>query len=152
MANPYLLPALELGPLAIQRLISLMPPDRYDVSLNDGRFTVREGIAHLADWEPILLDRLKVIRYQPGGVIQGYDEGQRAIDQDYASWDPAKSAELFIARRKETIDFIRNDAPGHWQNTGVHSERGELSLEDLANTIIGHDTYHLEHLTRFLAL
>ena len=49
--NFYLLPAIESGPKVVARLIQLIPNYRWDIHGDPNRFTVREVVAHLADWE-----------------------------------------------------------------------------------------------------
>ena len=56
--NAYLFPGLEFGPRIVARLVEQIPAARYDERTNPSRFTLREAVAHLADWEPILRDRI----------------------------------------------------------------------------------------------
>jgi hypothetical protein len=151
MRNTYLLIGLTAAPLAIQRIVDAVPAERWDDQTDLSRFSFRESIAHLSDWEPILLERLRAAIVKPGSTINAYDESLRAVQNNYKASNPVEEAARLLDRREITVRFIREQAEGHWANTVIHPERGELSLYDLANVILGHDHYHIEHLTQYLA-
>jgi len=148
--NAYLLSSLEKGPMIVRWIVNHASPDIYDTKNDPERFTFREVVAHLADWEPILHARMKQIKEQPGSVLIPYDEVQRAIDLDYASIDPKEAVERWAAIRADSIEFFRDEAPGFWDSTALHPERGDISLYDLATMEIAHDTYHVEQLLEFI--
>ena len=56
----YLLSALAGTPVVADRLLLDVHADdpRWDFRPEPDRFTLREVVAHLADWEPIHLERL----------------------------------------------------------------------------------------------
>ncbi|QYK52428.1 MAG: DinB family protein [Fimbriimonadaceae bacterium] len=149
MNNPYLIPGLRLGPLTVERLVSVIPAERWDTVTEEDRFTLREAIAHLADWEPIMRERIQTALSQPGTTIVAMDEGDRAVEMNYLESDPFEQAQWFVEEREKTIELIQSTLSG-WQNTVIHPERGEMSAQDLANLLLGHDCYHIEHLTQFL--
>jgi hypothetical protein len=148
--NFYLMPAVELGPLTVKRLLQLIPERRWDEALHRDRFTPREVVAHLADWEPIMRERLRTAVTTPGQTITAYDEGKMAVDHGYRALDPREQAELYRTERRTTAEFLRSITPGQWRNTVHHPERGPQSVEDLANLILGHDLYHIEQLSEYL--
>ena len=150
MPNAYLVSSLEKGPQIVKWIVDHADPEVYDRKTDPDRFTFREVIAHLSDWEPIVLGRLKQAKEHPGSTLVAFDEGQRAIDHDYASTDPIKEVEKWTASRTKTIQFLTEEAPGYWELAGVHPQRGVLTIYDLANFAACHDTYHVEQLLRFL--
>lgn len=148
--NPYLMPTVEFGPLIVQRLVRDIPESKWDEQTGPDRFTLREAVAHLADWEPIWLERFKKGLESPGARIVVYDEGQIAIDRDYASRNANKEADRFIQGRKVVVELLRSMTPDQFKITIDHPERGIISLEDMANMLLGHDMYHIEHLTQYI--
>ena len=148
--NAYLLSSLRKGPNIVRWIVAHAPESVYDTKTNPDRFSFREAVAHLADWEPILQDRANLIKDHPGSTLVAYDEGQRAIDQNYADIDPKEAVERWAKAREESVQFFEKDAPGHWYSVARHQERGDISLYDLATMEIAHDTYHIEHLLEFL--
>ena len=149
--NFYLMPAIELGPLTVKRLMRQIPEQRWDETLHPDRFTPREVVAHLADWEPIMRERLRTAVTTPGQTIAAYDEGKMAVDHEYRATDPHEQAELYRTDREITAAFLRSVTPDQWRNTVHHPERGLQSAEDLANLILGHDLYHIEQLSEYLS-
>lgn len=144
--NTYLLPALEFGPQIMRRIIGLIEPSKLDVPSEPGRFTPREVIAHLADWEPIMLARIHTAVNSPGAKIESYDEGAMAVEHDYAHSDVREQLRKFAADRMQTVAFVRSLTKDDWGKTAVHPERGEQTALDLAHLLNGHDTYHIEQL------
>ncbi|MBV6457560.1 MAG: hypothetical protein HONBIEJF_00673 [Fimbriimonadaceae bacterium] len=142
----YLMPTLPMGPQVMRTIVRNIPPDKLDTPTHPGRFTPRQVIAHLADWEPVLLTRMKIAIENPGGLAQGYDEMQWAIDHEYHKLDPHVQADLFIQRRQGTIEFLEGLSPDLWDRQYNHSERGLMSVYDTANMLVGHDMYHVEQL------
>ncbi|MCW5946571.1 MAG: DinB family protein [Fimbriimonadales bacterium] len=148
--NPYLVPALKMTPMLIARLFKEFSPGQFDLRPDPDRFTVREATAHLADWEPILRDRIRLAVESPGATIVGMDESERALEQGYASMDPFTCLDSWTAERSKTVDYVSRLGPEDFSKKAVHSERGELTVADLANMIPCHDVYHLDHLVWML--
>jgi len=146
--NRYLIPALELSPITLERLLKLVPEQKLDVITENGRFTVREAIAHMADVEEMLLSRLRIAVESPGSSVEFFDEDQRAIDLDYAHSDVWEQMELFKTRRATTIAYVKSIED--WSGWNVHPEQGKMTAGDVIQTGIGHDHYHIEHLTQLL--
>ena len=147
---PYLYRGLFDSAKAVQRLIQAIPADQYDRRTEPDRFTLREAIAHLADWEPVMRGRIQACVQAPGSEVKDWDEEQMAIDNDYASQDPLKNTQTLLEERVKTIDFIKSLSEEQWAGTCIHPVRGEMSAYDWANTTLGHDAYHIEHFTQFL--
>jgi len=146
----YLMPSLGMGPEVLRTVIRNISSEKWDTPTHPGRFTPRQVLAHMADWEPILLDRIKIAVDTPGGLAQGYDEMQWAIDHGYDRLDPHVQADLFLQRRKASIEFLEKLTPEEWQRQYNHSERGLMSVYDTANMMVGHDMYHVEQLIHLI--
>lgn len=159
--QPYLLPGLEMGPKTIGNLLALMPSNLIDVPTHPGRFfsmemsgeefTPREVIAHLADWEPIFRDeRIRIASTQPGATVVVYDEAERAERLNYAATDWKEELEKWASEREKTIELLSSIPREAWQNVVIHPERGEMTLSNLANMLLGHDMYHVSQLVEAL--
>lgn len=147
--NAYLYPGLLFGPQIVDRMVRQIPAARHDEKTNPERFTLREAVAHLADWESILRGRIEKAVESPGAPVQGLDEGQRAIDAGYERWDVEEQLRTFIKERAKTIEYLKGLSPEDWKKTIVHNEKGEQTVDDQANQLLGHDLYHIDHLTEF---
>src|SRR5688572_4625284 len=149
--HPYLFKGLESGPKTIARLIRMVSKDRLDVPTHPGRFSPREVIAHLADWEPISRGRMQTALATPGATVPDLDEGAIAIEKNYAEWDPEETSEEFIRRRAETIGWLQGLSDEDWTKVAVHSRRGPMTVYDYANLELGHDLYHIAQLCTALS-
>lgn len=147
--HAYLLTGIELSPTAMERLVAVIPDP--DQALTPDRFTPREILAHLADWEPIMRDRISQAVDHPGSNIDAYDEGQMAIDNRYSEKDVAESLATFKSERKRTVEFVKGLRSEVLGNTVTHPERGEMTVLDLTVLLLGHDMYHVEQLTAHLS-
>jgi len=147
--NAYLFPGLEYGPRIVSRLVAQIARGRYDERTNPDRFTLREAVAHLADWEPILRGRIEKAVREPDSAVQGLDEGVRAEQMGYGSWDVQEQLANFAGERAKTIQYLKGLAPEDWAKAITHNEKGRQTVADQANQLLGHDLYHIDHLTEF---
>ncbi len=148
--NVYLVPGLLNGPVVVERLIRCIDPSKRDLALIADRFTPREVIAHLADWEPILLARMQQGRAQPGSTVEAWDEGDMAIAHDYKNSDIDAQLVLFAAHRAQTIAFVESLTADDLPRTVIHPEKGVMTLNDQANLLVCHDMYHIDQLSAYL--
>jgi hypothetical protein len=148
--NAYLLITFNLGPPTVERIFRNIDAADWDRALAPDRFTPREVLAHLADWEPIMLDRMKLAVNSPGATLQAYDEVKMAEEHGYRSSDPPEQLALWKERRAVTAAWVKAVRPEDWQKAAHHPERGRQSVEDLANLIVCHDLYHIEQLSASL--
>lgn len=149
-AHHYLRHGLAATPVVLERLLSGTTPQDHDRRPDPERFTIREAVAHLADWEGVWLERMQRIKTEEP-FLPGYDEGQWAIDHDYAHSDLVEQTRKFRDGRAAILAFLAELAPADWERTGNHQEAGVLTLESLAVMILGHDGYHLRQVTDFSA-
>jgi hypothetical protein len=149
----YLLATIAGAPDVLEALLKPVPTTdaTWDLRPDPERFTLREIVAHLADWEEVFLDRMTRTRDQERPTLQGYDEGQFAIDRDYAHSDPHANLARFRAGRAALAAFLRSLKESDWERIGVHTEIGPISLETHAVLIAGHDGYHTSQAAQWLA-
>ncbi len=144
VVDPYLVRALEMTPRLAEN--ELRRGIDFDVRPNPDRFSMREVIAHLADWEPIMLTRIKTGVDSPGATINAYDEGQMAKDHNYGSTDPMERLRAWKSDRAKTIEYVKGLSDEDFQKQVVHPERGPMLVGDIAHMLVSHDIYHVEQL------
>ncbi len=138
----YLLGALDGAPDVFDALLQGMTDAEADRRPDPERFTVREALAHLAEWEDVFRERLLQTRDEENATLQGYDEGQWAIDHDYAHSDWREQARLFRERRAALVALLRSLTPAQWERSAFHTEAGPITAEQQAVLILAHDGYH----------
>lgn len=146
----YLLHGLAGSPTVLGQLMTQIPADAWDRRPDPERFTLREVVAHLADWERVWQERVETALTADPAVFPDRDPGQLALDGDYASADPETSVRQFQERRAELVRQFRELSSEDWQRSGKHPIRGILTIEDLAVTALGHDGYHLNQVSEWI--
>jgi uncharacterized damage-inducible protein DinB len=145
--NPYIRSALGFSPTIIERLVAKLPSGAFDARPDPDRFTVREAICHLADWEPFFLERLIGAVTIDNFRIVPYDEGQLAIDNDYANQDIERTLKRFRIGRSTYIAYVETLSLEDLDRPAYHPERGHLTAGDLIDMVVGHDVYHIEQIS-----
>ncbi len=145
----YLLIALEGAPDVFDALLQGMTEEEADRRPDPERFTVREAVAHLADWEGVFRGRLLQTRDGDDATLQGYDEGQWAIDHDYAHSDWRAQARRFREGRRELLALIRSLTPDQWARAANHTEIGPITMEQQLLLIGVHDGYHQQQVAQW---
>lgn len=151
MNNAYLWEGLPVTAGVIRTFMDRMDPAAIDRPTHPDRFSPREVIAHFADWEPILLERMKKAASAPGSRVEAYDEGEMAIRNAYEKSDWKAKLQEFEKARLETIAFLKGLSAEDFDKQFVHPERGNVTIEDQAAMLLGHDLYHLDQLSDVLA-
>ena len=146
-----LISALGASPKVFERLLRVFPKSRLDDRAEPDRFTPREVIAHLADWEQVILDRVRIANLRPGSPGTVEDPGERARSHHYMDKDVFHEAEVFESRRRTTLEYLRNLNEVDWKKTFIHLKMGEVTVEAYMVNILEHDMYHLEQVTCYLA-
>ena len=142
----YLRSSLDVMPQTYAALLKGVTAEELDARPYDDRFTLREAMAHVADWEGVWLERIRKIATEETPFLPGYDEGQWAIDHDYAHSDFEAEMAKIAAGRRALVGYLNGLDPTAWQRTGQHGELGAISLFELAALIAGHDGYHAQQI------
>ena len=146
----YLCGGLETTPIVLDRLLRGVTTEQLDWKSDSERFTLREAIAHIAEWEGIWLQRMQLIQKLDNPVLVGYDEGQLSDDHDYAHTDFDEQLTKFRNGREALITFLKALPDDGWAREGVREGLGPASTFDLAVLVLGHDGYHLRQVTEYL--
>lgn len=116
------------------------------------RFTLREAISHVADWEGVWTERIQKIATEETPFLPGYDEGQWAIDHDYAQANFDEQMERIAVGRAAMVAYLRGLEMSAWQRVGQHGELGTISLFELVALVAGHDGYHAQQIIDYRGL
>lgn len=145
----YVLNGLEAAPLLLETLAAGLTDDEADRRPDPERFTLREVLSHLADWEAIWRERITRIVQEDNPHLPDYDEGKFAVEGDYAHRDVAEQLATFRAGREALVAFLRGLEPADWERPGLREVVGPVTIDDLATMMVGHDGYHYRQLIEF---
>ncbi len=148
----YLLCALEGTPDVLDGFLKDRPSDDpiWDFRPDPERFTLREIVAHLADWDPIFLMRMRRTRDETEPQLEDIDEGRIAIEHDYAHSDPQAQLARFRDGRVTLVAYLRTLQEADWQRLAHRELLGPITLEAQAVLAAGHDGYHTQQVAQWL--
>ena len=134
----------------LQNLIKGIPTARLCKRPAPNQWSVSEIVAHLADGEIVGGFRIRWILGSPGTPILAYDQDNWVVSGHYDKRDPRKSVELFGVLREANLALLSCLKPEQWRHYGVHSERGQESIEHIVRMFAGHDINHLRQIEAIL--
>ena len=148
----YVLKALIGTPDVLARLLSGIDASDpvWDRRPDPDRFTLREVLAHLADWEPIWKMRFERMRDENDPFLESIDEGQLVIDHDYAHQDPIETLARYKTGRVQLVELLGSLDDPTWDKSGNREFVGILTVQMLAGLIQSHDGYHLHQVVKWL--
>ena len=134
----------------LERLIKGVPTSRLRKRPAPDKWSVSEILAHLADAEIVIGFRMRFILGAPGTPVAAYDQDSWLISGHYEKRDPRKSVEQFWVVREANLALLRSLTPEQWKHYGIHSERGQETIEHIVRMTAGHDINHLQQAERIL--
>jgi hypothetical protein len=134
------------GPDLLRRRIAGMTKDQLLARPIPGKWSTKEVVCHLADYEPIYADRMKrVIALKEPELLKG-DPGLFAARLAYDHRDVAEELALIDLTRKQMARILRALKPEDFQRRGGHSRDRALTLEVLLQRITGHIPHHVRFI------
>jgi hypothetical protein len=135
----------------LDRLIKGVPTAKLRKRPAPDKWSVAEILAHLADVEIVVGWRMRSILGSPGTPIQAFDQDAWVAAGHYEKRDPRKALAQHWVAREANLDLLKSLTPDQWKHFGMHSERGQESIEHIVRMIAGHDLNHLQQIERILA-
>jgi hypothetical protein len=93
---------------------------------------------------------MRFILGSPGSPVVAYDQDQWVTSGHYEQRDPRKSLEQFRVLREANLALLQLLKPEQWKHYGIHSERGQESIEHIVRMFAGHDINHLRQVEKIL--
>lgn len=132
----------------IERLIKGVPAGKLRKRPAADKWSIGEIMAHLADAEIVIGFRLRMVLGAPGTPITAYDQDSWVTSGHYEKRDPRKSLELFRVVREANLALLKSLTAEQWKHYGMHSERGQETVEHIVRMTAGHDLNHLQQIER----
>lgn len=108
-----------------------------------GKWSTLEVVCHIADFEPILADRMKRVIALDNPTLLGADENRFAAALGYHDRDLEEELAVVDLTRRQMARVLRLLPESAAGRVGVHNERGPKTLADLVTGATGHVTHHL---------
>ena len=138
-------------PKKLQRLLGRATTSKLRKRPAPDKWSIAEIIAHLADAEIAGAWRMRLILGAPGSPVTAFDQDSWVTALHYEKRDPRKALEQFRVVRETNLALLKSLTPEQWKQYGMHSERGEETIEHIVRMFAGHDLNHIAQIERILA-
>jgi DinB superfamily len=142
-----LIDAYLAGAQTLRQAVTGMTRDQVLARPVPGKWSTLEVVCHLADFDPILADRMKRIIAEDRPPLLGADEKRFAAALAYHDRDLEEELAIIENTRRQMARILRTLPEEALQRVGVHNERGPLSLERMLTIT----TNHIPHHVKFIA-
>ena len=141
---PDLLESLRRSPKILSQFVRTIPESKLDLRRGDGFWTVAEHFSHLAQVQPMLLERIGRFMNEENIEFVPYIPGEDENETDTPPRMSIKSAiDQFDLNRGRQIQLLESADDIHWRKSAVHPEYEAYSLYILTRHILMHDHWHM---------
>lgn len=133
---------------AIRQLTAGLDAAGLNTPEGPGLWSVRQVIQHLSDSELVGAFRLRMVLAHDRPALAGYDQEAWAARLHYEQADVEEALIDFERLRNSNLRLLEQTSVAERQRVGLHSERGEESIEDMIVNYAGHDIVHLQQIAR----
>lgn len=143
MSHDKLIADYLAGPKLLRDAIAGMTPDQIDAAPIPGKWSTRQVICHIADFEPVYADRFKRVIVEDTPLLMSGDPDQFAAKLAYGQRDIENELQLIEVVRQQVATILRTVPAETFQRVGNHSTDGPLTIEQLLTRITGHIPHHI---------
>jgi hypothetical protein len=136
------------APKRVRKLIKGLSKKQLAKRPGDGKWSIKEVLAHLADGEFVVGTRLRYVAAMDRPVIVGYDQDAFISNLRYDELDADELLDAFANLRAINVALVERLPDEAFARIGLHSERGEESLSTMLHRNAGHDRIHEEQIAR----
>jgi hypothetical protein len=139
-----LIDAYLAGPPALRQAVRGLSAEQFRARPVPGKWSTLEVVCHLADFDPILADRMKRVIAEDRPTLLGADENRFAAALAYHDRDPEEELTIIERTRSQMGRILRELPAEAWARVGVHNERGPRTLEELLTIATKHIPHHVQ--------
>ncbi len=140
LADQYL-----AGAVALRKAVAGLTREQIVIRPVPGKWSTLEVVAHLADFDPVMIDRMKRILAYGSEIplLLVADENLYAEALSYHARDLETELAVIESSRKQMATIIHDLRPEQLELTGCHSKRGLMTLQQVIQGAINHFAHHL---------
>jgi hypothetical protein len=143
---PQMIDAYLAGVGTLRKAVAGMSREQLTARPVAGKWSTLEVVCHLADFDPILADRIKRIIAEDRPALIGADENRFAAALAYHDRDAEEELTIIENTRRQLARILRTLPESALQRVGVHNERGPLTLEKMLATVTNHIPHHVKFI------
>ncbi len=139
---------LEAGPGRLAQAVDGLGEADARRQPEPGAWSVLQTLRHVADSEIVYGYRLRLIVASDRPAIPGYDQDAWSDRLNYHHGTVADALADHADARRATVRWLRALDDDQWQRVGVHSERGDEGVRQIATLLAAHDLAHAGQIER----
>ncbi|HYM28156.1 MAG TPA: DinB family protein [Steroidobacteraceae bacterium] len=116
-----------------------------------GRWCIKELVGHLRDAAEVYHQRLYMMATQTDPVLEPYDQDAFAAEHHYMDRDIDAMLRELASFRAVTVELLTTLVNWNWARTGQHLETGRLSIRQIVEHMVEHETGHIGEIRRLRA-
>ena len=134
------------GPAVLRKAVAGLTPEQLKARPVAGKWSTLEVVAHIADFEPVLADRMFRVISHERPLLLVADENFFHATLSPNTRDLEEELALIEATRKKTVRVLNTLADEVFNRMGVHSFKGLVPL----SAIVTGATHHIENHVKFI--
>lgn len=139
---------LRSTPNRLRKAVAGMTEPALSTPEAEGKWSMAQVLWHLADSELVWGFRLRMVLTQERPPLTGYDQDAWVDRLPQARPGVEEVIQELSVLRAGNLRLLDATGPSDLQRAGIHSERGEETLEAMIPLYAGHDLVHLRQLDR----
>jgi uncharacterized damage-inducible protein DinB len=141
---PEMIESYVSGPKTLRQAVRGLTKEQLTARPVAGKWSTLEVVCHIADFEPIMADRMKRVIAEENPQLLGASENKFAAALAYHQRDLEEELAIIENTRRQMARILRTLPAEALQRAGVHNERGPLTLEKQLANAINHIPHHVK--------
>ncbi len=141
-----LLERFRRGPEVIATVMTGAAGAELDYVPGPDKWSVRQIVSHLADGEIVAAVRCRFVIAEDNPPLTAYNQNAWAAKLNYSKRKTSEAIETFRRIRLETLDLLKGLPEQAFERTGIHSERGPITLGQLSELMAAHAESHARQI------
>jgi len=138
-----LLKGLEHSGRILSGFVHGIPADKMNLRRGDGFWTIAEHVSHLAQAQPMLLERLQRFMKEDRPEFVPYIPASGEAEAQPQQMAVNEALESFARHREQQLALLKKADEAVWRKTAVHPEYELYSMHILVRHILLHDYWHM---------
>ena len=134
--------SMEEAPKRLRRLCRGLTDDQLTRPAARGKWSIHRVVAHLTDWESVLGSRYRIVAALDRPPLLGCDQDALVERLGVEKVSTDELLRDFERQRLANVNLLRRLPAAAWHRVGLHSERGEESIDMMVKMYAGHDRIH----------
>ena len=136
--------SLRRTPKILFEFVRAIPEQKLDLRRGEGFWTIAEHISHLAQVQPMMLNRFERFMNEDHPEFVPYIPGEAVGEPESPPrMDMTSALDQFTEYRDKQLLLIESADNASWEKTATHPEYEAYSLYIITRHVLMHDYWHM---------